>query len=693
MVPAPPPARPPPGPGPAPSSSSSIPDFVHPQVKYLYGQEDAFHWSAYPNPDQASAALEQEVSAYNIIHRKKKLDEDGGWSSGSVTIRGRPLKTLGVVLEGYPGVDATKESLTLEAPYKPILHRWEALRKYRDTVKNEESREDASLLISVFDVAMAASGKVIAKLYSAGTIACDKLDLVFSLGEVVVTKSSDGIASAHYLRDFQRAAACWVATLESIDWNGQYFGFRPATVRIRSYRGEVPIESLSLCPLKWLQDQAAVSKHLIARGRQFEALRGYHFKHFDGVGCNEWGGITTPEEGGCPVRGRVVVDAQAYYECQKAGKPALRPIDSTSAYSRPTAPSTGRRQFAAEDFDRDLHDTPLAHPGQWEDHEEFGERQDVTVKRGVVDQPPLTDEQCMVTHTHVMGMDINSRMWYTFYVEDLKDIEWRPEIFQRLVLQDGIKDVALTAIKHKQKANVDVDVVPGKGRGMILLTFGPPGTGKTMTAEAVAEECRVPLYAVSAGELSTDPRSVEVALDAAFRCCALWNAVMLLDEADVFLAKRTPEGLQRNELVSIFLRKLEHYQGILFLTTNRMESVDAAFRSRIDLMLPFDPLTPQARREVWRNFLEVNGGEDRFEVGADVLEELAGLELNGREIKNLIKTALVLQVAEDENENGEEEEGKDMDDEGASGSGGKVAGGSLLKLAKMRIRAQQLLGE
>ncbi|KAK7923606.1 hypothetical protein PG985_007677 [Apiospora marii] len=654
-------------------SSSSTPDFIHPQVKYLYGQEDAFHWSEYPNPDQASAALEQDVATYNIIHRKK-LDINGAWSSQTITIRGRPLKTLGVVLEGYPDIDATKESLTLEKPFKPILHRWEALRQYHDTVQDDEGREDASILINVFDGAMAASGKIMAKLYKTGTIAYDKLDLVFSLGEVVITKSSDGFTCAHYLRNFQRQDGCWVASLESIDWNGRYFGFRPSTGQIRGYQGEVPLESLGICPLKWRQDQAALVKYLVARGRQFEALRGYHFKHFDGVGRPEWGARKSAGEGGASVRGRVVVDAQAFYECHRGSKPAWRPIDHTSSYPQPAA-SAGHA-FGNPPTD-DLHDTP----GRWEayDPDDF-EPQDVTIKRSAVDQPPLTDEQCMATHTHVKGMDMNSRSWYNFYVEELTDIEWRPEIFQRLVLPDGIKDMTLTAIKHKQKANVDVDVVPGKGRGMILLTFGPPGTGKTMTAEAVAEECRVPLYAVSAGELSTNPRSVEAALDAAFQCCALWNAVMLLDEADVFLAKRSLDGLQRNELVSIFLRKLEHYQGILFLTTNRMESVDAAFQSRIDLMLPFDPLTETARREVWRNFVDVNGGADRFDVGQADLDQFASLDLNGREIKNLIKTAMVLQVAENEGENGEKEEKK-------------VTGSSLLKLAKMRIRAQQLLGE
>jgi len=60
----------------------------------------------------------------------------------------------------------------------------------------------------------------------------------------------------------------------------------------------------------------------------------------------------------------------------------------------------------------------------------------------------------------------------------------------------------------------------------------------------------VPLYSVSAGMLGTQPQQVEKSLDEALELCRMWNAMLLLDEADVFLGSRTDEGLTRNELVS-----------------------------------------------------------------------------------------------------------------------------------------------
>jgi hypothetical protein len=74
--------------------------------------------------------------------------------------------------------------------------------------------------------------------------------------------------------------------------------------------------------------------------------------------------------------------------------------------------------------------------------------------------------------------------------------------------------------------------------------------------------------------------------------------VVLLDEADVFLEARSSKNLDRNKLVSIFLRLLEYFEGIMFLTTNRVENMDSAFESRIHLMLQYENLDKSARREI-----------------------------------------------------------------------------------------------
>lgn len=187
------------------------------------------------------------------------------------------------------------------------------------------------------------------------------------------------------------------------------------------------------------------------------------------------------------------------------------------------------------------------------------------------------------------------------------------------------------------------DFIADKGRGIIILMFGPPGVGKTYTAEAVSERARVPLFAISAASLGTVPSEVENSLERALELCRLWEAMLLLDEADIFLAARTDHDIARNELVAVFLTKLEYYQGVCFLTTNRIKSLDHAFQSRIDLFLPYADLTPKARMQVWENFIE-RAGRAKFDVTQRGLEELSRIQLNGREIKNLIKSAHLLSL-------------------------------------------------
>ncbi|UKZ63507.1 uncharacterized protein TrAtP1_004734 [Trichoderma atroviride] len=139
--------------------------------------------------------------------------------------------------------------------------------------------------------------------------------------------------------------------------------------------------------------------------------------------------------------------------------------------------------------------------------------------------------------------------------------------------------------------SMNQDLIRGKGLGLFILLHGVPGVGKTATAEAVAQANGKPLFTITCGDLGFTPKEVEEELNGIFRLANLWDCVLLLDEADVFLARRDSWNLKRNALVSVFLRVLEYYSGILFLTTNRVGTMDEAFKSRIHVSLYYEPLT------------------------------------------------------------------------------------------------------
>ncbi|PYH44104.1 ATP-binding protein [Aspergillus saccharolyticus JOP 1030-1] len=176
-----------------------------------------------------------------------------------------------------------------------------------------------------------------------------------------------------------------------------------------------------------------------------------------------------------------------------------------------------------------------------------------------------------------------------------------------------------------------------------MLLSGPPGVGKTLTAESVAEIMQVPLYILSAGDLGTTPQTVENTLRDVLTMIPRWGAIILLDETDVFMEARDTRDLKRNELVSIFLRLLEYYEGILFLTTNRAEQIDPAFESRIHISIRYPELNRSSRRQIWKQFIAQSGVEPLAE---EDVSQLAKLELNGRQIKNVLRTAHLLAAEE-----------------------------------------------
>lgn len=193
--------------------------------------------------------------------------------------------------------------------------------------------------------------------------------------------------------------------------------------------------------------------------------------------------------------------------------------------------------------------------------------------------PEFSDEEYLVASPVVLGFAFAEKLWLEFTVSGVAEIQWNESAYDSLVLEKKTKDIIKALVeshKYHPAQSID-DVIQGKGKGLVAVLHGPPGTGKTLTAEGISEFLKCPLYMVSAGELGTDSRYLEAELQKILDICHAWGAILLLDEADVFMEKRTIRDIHRNALVSIFLRQLEYFQGILFLTTNRVEVCSGAW--------------------------------------------------------------------------------------------------------------------
>jgi SpoVK/Ycf46/Vps4 family AAA+-type ATPase len=128
--------------------------------------------------------------------------------------------------------------------------------------------------------------------------------------------------------------------------------------------------------------------------------------------------------------------------------------------------------------------------------------------------------------------------------------------------------------------------------------------------------------------------------------------LLLFDEADVFLEARSLTDVRRNSLVSTLLRILEYYEGILFLTSNRVKTFDEAFQSRIHFAVQFSILTEQQRKKIWEMWFKKAGDKlDPSFDWRDYLEEEGRLvkeKLNGRQIRNVFRSAMNLANADNE---------------------------------------------
>ncbi|KAI9748613.1 MAG: hypothetical protein M4579_007174 [Chaenotheca gracillima] len=447
------------------------------------------------------------------------------------------------------------------------------------------------LLLEYLEKTFASTTQRLDSLLKHGQITYDLLWALFK-PEAVVFTTCHGTGKPRCVRFEQgmektktNGVQCFSLSARYLDFDGDVLGEASIEYELELFRGAKAIHMLAVYPFQYHPRKFDLKIHLVECGRRFLAMLKPCPYQYDGKAFFMRRGQLVEVF----VGGRIMVDAKYF-----------RRINPD--YQRPS-----------------IHDSEQISVHFYESSAMFGVREQTPQVQSTGKRPvDLEEDEVLICSPTVLGFSFGQKLWAEFAVADVAAISWSPASFAQLALPSAQKDILLALAKARicsSPQNVFEDIVKGKGRGLNI----------------------------SAGELGPDATQLEDRLSPIFELAKRWNAVLLLDEADVFLEKRAVSDVHRNALVSVFLRTLEYYQGILFLTTNRVQWIDDAIASRIHLKVKYTSLSLGAKSQVWVSFLEKASTNQGAAIwSSEDLALLANKDLNGREIKNIVSTAHAL---------------------------------------------------
>lgn len=238
-------------------------------------------------------------------------------------------------------------------------------------------------------------------------------------------------------------------------------------------------------------------------------------------------------------------------------------------------------------------------------------------------------------HPVVKVFDLRTHEFFWVHADNMTPYAYDKSLRDKLILPATHRDL-LDVLTTDLGAFVN-DFVEGKSAGNVILCKGIPGVGKTLTAEVYAELIGRPLYSIHSGALGTTAENIEKNLQIIFQRGKRWDCVLLLDEADVFVVQRG-SSIEQNAIVAEFLRTLEYFDGLLFLTTNRPNDIDEAIISRCAAIIDYAPPDSKDAAAIWR----VMATQYEAHLSDELIGELVELfpEIAPRDIKMLFRLAL-----------------------------------------------------
>ncbi|KAJ0109953.1 P-loop containing nucleoside triphosphate hydrolase protein [Diaporthe amygdali] len=494
-----------------------------------------------------------------------------------------------------PDVEPWHDGHTLSSPYLPFYFGRKALQEVVNSSSGLESQQIGALM-HYLESSFGEEYREADDLFESGYVSQRHFQKLFGPRDVVVIED-DGHHIGLTVQNCPRFEY-HMLTLKCETWSFHgsfqrderdimvHFPMSPA----RSEK--VPISSLTAIPLRF--DRTGLEERLMRRGRFF-------------WNCRKGGLVTSI----APRRGFEIRLSNPRYMIDMATYNELHGKDQEKDEEEELTPPKPPRR---DDLGPDAMESDEAPSGSF-----------------VLLLPPT-----------IPAFRFHDKKWQTLPVEYLLAVNWDKSAFRRLVLDPEKKDL-IQALVQNHLANTvsnSADLIEGKGNGLIILLHGGPGTGKTLTAESVAELAERPLYRLTCGDIGTDPETVEKSLEWIFQLGTLWQAVVLLDESEVFLEERSQADLQQ-----------VHYRPIFILPTKELIVTvgifDEAFKSRIQLAIYYPPHDDDHRIQLWENFFNLLREDMEKDPSLQIeledlqrsVRKLARHALNGREIRNAIRTA------------------------------------------------------
>ncbi|KAL8719666.1 MAG: hypothetical protein Q9181_008036 [Wetmoreana brouardii] len=456
----------------------------------------------------------------------RQYDRQGKVSYTELEIQSRHvIGALRKVIGTYHGVDFTTKAVTILEPPRCLFHYQDELRQHAEASDNEQEKSHIQLCLQYMEKSLHREIKI-SKLSHSPELEHRDLWIAFKPGCLIYEKvygieRLSRLRSIHEEEDEDDEIEYWILHIEKIQYSGEAVGLVEYSIKIKRYTGCKPICELEVSPLHLHSERERIQYDLLKRGRKYLSLWGIHHCFYDGVALFSRTSESDYQET------NVRVNRSSFETFFVSNKQSLqvkhRIMLDLAQYPRTIQGS----------FQKFISGTKI-------------------FTSGLEANAKLSDEEIMTSYDCIPGYSLELKQWSLFLVTNVTEIAYNDKAFHGLVLQEQKKRLISSLLESQDCQQDDGfdDLIQGKGKGLIFLLHGPPGVGKTYTAESIADHTRRPLLKAHAADVCGPGSLVEQRMTELFQLAAKWNGILLLDEADVYMQDRALHDPHTNQLVS-----------------------------------------------------------------------------------------------------------------------------------------------